>query len=167
MTITATLTATNQQSVGAAMSIDQAYNYRNINPQLCTAGLISPEQLAELGAEGYEAVICLLPHDSPYAIAGEPDIVTGQGLAYTYIPVDFAAPTAEDFADFEAAMQANGERKLMVHCAANYRVSAFYALYGVRHLGWSHPQAREFIAATWNLAEHPVWEAFVSEMLEA
>ena len=147
------------------MSVDQAYNFRSINPQLSTAGVMSPEQLAELSAEGYQAVINLLPHDSPYAIAGETGIVTGQGLDYTYIPVDFAAPTAEDFAQFEAAMQANGERKLMVHCAANYRVSAFYALYAVRQLGWSEAQAHEFITATWDLAEHPVWEAFVADML--
>ncbi len=147
------------------MSVDQAYNYRSIHPQLSTAGVLSPEQLEELGAEGYQAVINLLPHDSPYAIAGETEIVTGQGLAYTYIPVDFAAPAPEDFAQFEAAMQANGERKLMVHCAANYRVSAFYAIYAVRQLGWSQPQARAFIAATWNLAEHPVWEAFVADLL--
>ncbi len=147
------------------MSVNQAYNFRSINPQLSTAGVMSPEQLAELRAEGYQAVINLLPHDSPYAIAGETGIVTGQGLDYTYIPVDFAAPTAEDFAQFEAAMQANGERKMMVHCAANYRVSAFYALYAVRQLGWSEAQAHEFIAATWDLAEHPVWEAFVADML--
>lgn len=147
------------------MSVDQAYHYRGINSQLSTSGLLSPEQLAELSGEGYEAVINLLPDDSPYAIAGERDIITGQGIDYTYIPVDFAAPTAKDFDQFVAAMQANGERKLMVHCAANYRVSAFYSLYGVKHLGWSVEDAYAFIAEIWDLSEKPVWEQFVAEML--
>ncbi len=147
------------------MSVDQAFHYRGINPQLSTSGLLSPEQLAELAGEGYEAVINLLPDDSPYAIAGERDIVTDQGIDYTYIPVDFAAPTAEDFEQFVSAMQANGERKLMVHCAANYRVSAFFGIYGVKHLGWSVEQAYEFITAIFDLSEKPVWERFVADML--
>ncbi len=147
------------------MSVRQAYNYREISPQLSTAGVISVEQLGELGAEGYEAVINLLPEDSPYAIEGERDIVTGQGIDYAYIPVDFAAPTAEDFEQFATAMQAQGSRRLMVHCAANYRVSAFYAIYGVKYLDWSAEEAREFIASTWDLGEKPVWERFVTDML--
>ncbi|MEE4190944.1 MAG: protein tyrosine phosphatase family protein [Halieaceae bacterium] len=147
------------------MSVREAYNYREVSPQLSTAGVISEEQLGELGSEGFEAVINLLPEDSPYAIAGERGIVTGQGIDYTYIPVDFAAPTAQDFEQFAAAMQAQGSRKLMVHCAANYRVSAFYAIYGVKYLGWSREQALDFIAATWDLSEKPVWDSFVADML--
>lgn len=148
------------------MSVSDAYNFREINPQLSTAGVISAEQLTELGTEGYEAVINLLPKDSPYAVPGEAETVTGQGIDYTYIPVDFAAPTAEDFEQFVSAMQANGERKLMVHCAANYRVSAFYGIYGVKHLGWSVEQAYEFIAAIFDLSEKPVWKRFVADMLD-
>jgi protein tyrosine phosphatase (PTP) superfamily phosphohydrolase (DUF442 family) len=148
------------------MSVDEAYNFRKVSDQLSTAGVVNEEQLSELGAEGYSAVINLLPADSQYAIADEPQIVTGQGLDYTYIPVDFAAPKEADFEQFAEAMRAAGERKLMVHCAANYRVSAFYAIYAVRHLEWSVQQANEFIADTWNLAEYPVWDAFVTEMLK-
>ncbi len=147
------------------MAVSDAYNFREVHEQLSTAGVVSEQQLADLKAEGYQAVINLLPTDSPYAIDGEADIVTDQGIDYTNIEVDFAAPTASDFDQFVTAMQANGERKLLLHCAANYRVTAFYAIYAVKHLGWSRQQAYDFIGGTWDLTEKPVWEAFVAEML--
>ena len=128
--------------------------------------MISEQQLAELASEGYQSVINLLPEDSQYAVAGERDIVAGQGLNYTYIPVDFAAPSEGDYRQFVAAMHAEADKKIMVHCAANYRVSAFYAIYAFEHLDWSAQHAWDFIGATWNIEEHPVWEAFVAEMME-
>ena len=147
------------------MAVSDAYNFRQVDNRLSTAGILGETQLDELGAEGYQAVINLLPDDSPYAIAGERERVLDQGLGYTHIPVDFSAPTAEDYDAFVMAMRAAGDRKLMVHCAANYRVSAFYAIYGVEHLGWSPAHAWDFIGALWNIEEHPVWESFVATRL--
>lgn len=147
------------------MAVSDAYNFRQVDERLGTAGVVNEAQLGELKAEGYEAVISLLPSDSEYAVANEPDIVLAQGLGFTYIPVDFAAPTREDFEEFEKAMKANAGRKLMLHCAANYRVSAFYSIYAVRHEGWSRQQAYDFIGGIWNLDEYPVWKAFVADML--
>ena len=63
-------------------------------------------------------------------------------------------------------MEANAGRKLMLHCAANYRVSAFYSIYAVRNLGWTHQQAYEFMGDIWDLDEYPVWKSFVAHMLE-
>lgn len=147
------------------MAVSDAYNFRQVDDLLSTAGVVNEAQLGELKSEGYDAVISLLPADSDYAIANEPDIVLSQGLGFTYIPVDFAAPTRSDFDEFEKAMKANTGQKLMLHCAANYRVSAFYSIYAVRHEGWSHQQAYDFMADIWNLDEHPVWKTFVAEML--
>jgi protein tyrosine phosphatase (PTP) superfamily phosphohydrolase (DUF442 family) len=148
------------------MAVSDAVNFRQVNDRLATAGKINAPQLGELKAEGYEAVISLLPADNKDAIANEPDIVLSQGLDYTYIPVEWTAPTAADYEEFARAMQANGDRKLMVHCAANYRVTAFYAIYAVRYLGWTREQAFDFIGETWSLSEYPVWRDFVDEMLE-
>ena len=148
------------------MPVSNAYNFRQVDERLSTSGVISEQQLAELASEGYQSVINLLPEDSQYAVAGERDIVAGQGLKYTYIPVDFAAPSEGDYRQFVAAMQAEMDKKLMVHCAANYRVSAFYAIYAFEHLDWSPQHAWDFIGATWNIEEHPVWEDFVAEMLK-
>ena len=43
------------------MSIDKAYNYKAANERVATSGRVEPEQLAELSAAGFEAVINLLP----------------------------------------------------------------------------------------------------------
>ena len=147
------------------MALSDALNFRRVNERLSTAGSLDETQLAELGAEGYQAVINLLPADSPYAIAAERALVEGQGLGYAHIPVDFAAPSAEDYRLFATAMQAHADKRLLVHCAANYRVSAFYAIYAFKNLGWSLAHAYDFIGATWNIEEHPAWEAFVADML--
>jgi len=53
------------------MSIDQAFNYREVSKSIAIAGLLQPEQLAELGAAGIDMVINLLPDSSEHAILGE------------------------------------------------------------------------------------------------
>jgi len=144
------------------MSVDQAYNFRKVSDSISTAGVLNEEQLCALQREGYTAVINLLPESSDYAVQGEKALVLCQGLAYRQIPVDFSAPREEDYRAFEAAMRELQGARLMIHCAANYRVSAFYAIYARRNLGWSAAQAGEFIAAIWDPRDHPPWEAFIA-----
>lgn len=145
------------------MSIDQAYNFRVIDETISTAGLLSEEQLSELRASGYETVINLLPYESEYSIKSEEPIVTGQGLDYRYIPVDFANPTEQDYSKFVDAMAASRGRKVLIHCAANYRVSAFYAMYAYENLGWSASQVRQHITSIWSPEENPPWDQFISK----
>lgn len=76
-----------------------------------------------------------MPNDSEYALQGEKELIEKQGLSYTYIPVEFNAPQEHDYVEFENAMNALQGNKTMIHCAANYRVSAFYAIYAHRNLG--------------------------------
>jgi hypothetical protein len=78
----------------------------------------------------------------------------------------FANPTEDDFAAFEQVMaELPPDSRTLVHCAANFRVSAFYGLYAVKHLGWSVEQAETFRAPIWDAGDYPVWEAFISQML--
>lgn len=144
------------------MSVDQAYNFKQISPSVSTAGVISSQQLAALGSEGYEVVVCLLPNDSEYAIQGERSLVEAQGIQYVYIPVDFAAPTEDDYQQFAAAVSGSRDKKTMLHCAANYRVTAFYGIYAHQQLGWSKDQVWELINAIWDIKEYPVWNDFVT-----
>ena len=66
------------------MSVDQAYNFKQITSSVSTAGVLTNQQLEELRSEGYEVVICLLPSDSEYAINGERSIVEEQDIKYVY-----------------------------------------------------------------------------------
>lgn len=147
------------------MSLNQIFNFKKIDTLISTAGLLNENQLSLLKSENYEAVVNLLPEEIEYAVKNESSIVEGQGLIYQYIPVDFSAPTQEDYQAFEQALLALSGKKVMLHCAANYRVSAFYAIFAHSHLGWSTSKAYEHISSIWSLEEHPVWEAFVQKML--
>jgi protein tyrosine phosphatase (PTP) superfamily phosphohydrolase (DUF442 family) len=148
------------------MSIDQAYNFRSIDDAISTSGVLSEEQLSQLRTCGYEAVINLLPHDSQYAVKKEESIVIGQGVDYLYVPVDFAAPAEQDYAAFVTAMQScQGKRKVLIHCAANYRVSAFYSIYAYEYLGWPASRAREHIESIWLPQENPPWDQFIARYI--
>jgi protein tyrosine phosphatase (PTP) superfamily phosphohydrolase (DUF442 family) len=143
------------------MSIEDSYNFRRINKSLTTSGLVSVAQLNDLHSEGYDAVINLLPDSYEHAVVDEARIVRDQGLDYVYIPVDFEAPTHADFEAFAAAMDARRGQHIHVHCAANYRVSAFYSLYALRNSLCTEDEANEVVQDVWNPADYPPWMAFI------
>jgi protein tyrosine phosphatase (PTP) superfamily phosphohydrolase (DUF442 family) len=124
---------------------------------------VNAEQLATLGGEGYRAVINLLPDSYEHAVHDEATIVRDQGLDYVYIPVDFDAPTQADLDAFTDAMDARTGQKVHVHCAANYRVSAFYALYARQRGLCSDDEATALIRDIWDPADFPAWDALISE----
>jgi len=43
-------------------------------------------------------------------------------------------------------------------------VTAFYALYALKHLGWTAEQAAEFRRTIWQGSDYPVWEAFITRL---
>lgn len=149
------------------MSVKDIFNYRAVNASLSTSGIASEEQLASLGSEGFKAVINLLPDDSEYAIKGEKEIVEAQGIDYRYIPVDFSAPNENDFAQFTTYINEVKGKKTLLHCAANYRVSAFYALYAVQNEMWTDEQAEEFVGSVWNPNDYPAWPEFIADVKAA
>ncbi|MFN0092289.1 MAG: protein tyrosine phosphatase family protein [Acidimicrobiales bacterium] len=144
------------------MSIEASTNFHRIDDRLTTSGAVPLEALAGLAAAGYHAVIDLLPHESDWATPGEADVVRGQGVDYVYIPVDFAAPSRADLDAFTSAMDAHEGRTVHVHCAANYRVSAFYALYALRKGVWSAEDADRHVRSIWNPEDYPPWAEFIA-----
>ena len=144
------------------MGIEDTFNFRRISDRVTTSGLVNAEQLATLGSEGYQAVINLLPDTYEHAVHEEPDIVHEQGLDYVYIPVDFAAPSHDDFVAFSDAMRAHADDKVHVHCAANYRVSAFYGLYAQSQGLCTEAEADALVQGLWNSADYPAWTEFIA-----
>jgi hypothetical protein len=53
-----------------------------------------------------------------------------------------------------------------LHCAANFRASAFYTLYAQKHLGWSEEQANTLMLPIWEGSNYPIWDSFIEEMRE-
>ena len=145
------------------MSVDSSYNFRRIHERLTTSGVVSDTELRALHADGYDAVINLLPADHPQAVSDEARIVRDQGLDYVHIPVDFDAPLHRDFEAFADALDARSDQKVHVHCAANFRVSAFYGLYALRRGLCTEHEADELMHDLWDPAEYPVWSRFITD----
>jgi uncharacterized protein (TIGR01244 family) len=143
------------------MDIEDSYNFRRIDERLTTSGAVSAEQLGTLRRDGYDAVINLLP-DGQNQVADEASIVRGQGLEYVHIPVDFDRPTHADVEAFVDAMDARADAKVHVHCAANYRVSAFYSLYALRRGRCTDDEADALVRSIWDPADFPAWADLIA-----
>jgi protein tyrosine phosphatase (PTP) superfamily phosphohydrolase (DUF442 family) len=138
-------------------------DFRLISPSLGTSGMPREEHIAAIRAAGFEVVINLALTTSEGAIPHEGPLVTGEGMAYFQIPVQFQAPTAADFDLFCGLMRACEGRRTFVHCAANKRVSAFVYLYRLLHQGVPEEQARKDMHVIWQPDE--VWSQFIAEQI--
>jgi protein tyrosine phosphatase (PTP) superfamily phosphohydrolase (DUF442 family) len=145
------------------MSTADIYNYRQVNDRISTGGQPTEEQLHSAVAEGFTTIINLATIDPDRSLADEGGLVRSLGMKYHHIPVKWDNPQESDFAAFEAVMQAGPEEKVLIHCAANFRVTAFYSLYAMQHLGWTEAQADEFRAPIWGGSDYPIWEKFIEE----
>lgn len=146
----------------AAASIEQIHQWRPVNDRLATSGQPNEVQLAAIAAAGYETVINLALHDDPrYALPDEAGTVAALGMAYVHIPVPFRTPTREHLLAFFNAMDAHAQRKVWVHCAANYRVSAFLGLYRAMRQGQPPAQAFALMREVWQ--PDATWQRFIDE----
>jgi protein tyrosine phosphatase (PTP) superfamily phosphohydrolase (DUF442 family) len=141
------------------MTIQGIRNFISVSPNLSTAGQPSEAQLRELARAGVEVVINLGLLDPRYCLPDEQGLVESLGMTYRHIPVDFRAPQLRDLENFFGVMEASRDRSVFVHCAANYRVSSFVALYGQARLGWSSEQADAHIRHVWDPNE--TWKSFI------
>ena len=149
------------------MSTEDIKNYRKVSDLLITGGQPSEQQLRDAAAEGFAVVINLATINPRYSLPDEAGLVRSLGMAYHHIPVVWDAPTAGDFAAFETMMDQCTARKTLLHCAANYRATAFYALYAMRHLGWSESEADDLMATVWSGSDYPIWRRFIAELKAA
>lgn len=100
-------------------------NYIQVNNNIATSGQPTPKQFEEIANEKYEIVINLALSTSSNAIKDEDKIVSELGMTYIHIPVDFEEPSKEHLKQFLRILASLDERKVWIHCALNYRVSAF------------------------------------------
>lgn len=143
-------------------NIGDSYNFRKITERLTTSGSVTREQLTSLKSLGYETLINLLPDDNKHALPEERELVESQQIEYIHIPVDWNVPTEENYAVFAAAAQNTGDRKTHIHCAANWRVSAFYSVYAIDRDIWDQKTAKTHIENMWNPNDFPAWKQFLA-----
>jgi protein tyrosine phosphatase (PTP) superfamily phosphohydrolase (DUF442 family) len=150
--------------VREAMALAEIRNFEDVDERLGTAGQPTEAQLGDVAGAGYQAVVNLGLLDPKYCLANEAASVGALGLGYRHIPVQFDAPAVEDFQAFAATMDEWKGKKVFVHCAANYRASAFLALYGELRLGWTRERADALAGKLWK--PNDTWRAFIARCRE-
>lgn len=144
--------------------IEDAKNFRKSDERILTCGQPSEEQLAAARAGGITVVINLALHDDPrYSLADERGTVEALGMTYRHIPVPFDRPAESDLLAFFEAMDEFKAEKVLVHCAANYRVTAFLGLYRRLRQDWPADRSFELMGTVWTPNE--VWAEFLRSML--
>lgn len=142
-----------------ASELTSIFNYLPISESLSTAGQPTETQLAAVKAAGFGRVINLAPHGMENSLADEAGVVRALGMDYVHIPVDFDDPTDTDFARFCSAVQDAGTDSVLVHCAANMRVSAFVFRYRTQVLGEDQALAAQDLHHIWK--PFGIWAKFI------
>jgi protein tyrosine phosphatase (PTP) superfamily phosphohydrolase (DUF442 family) len=138
-------------------------NWVQVDSRLATAGQPTTEQLKSLADEGYALVINLAPVSSEGSIPEEGGILSGLGVSYVNIPVQWEEPLVSDFEFFSAVMLAPVRGKVLVHCRLNMRASAFVFLFRVIYRRVSVEQALGIMGQVW-VPDGP-WREFVNRCL--
>ncbi len=141
------------------------YHYQLLSDTLSSSGMPTIEQMKEVSEAGVQVVINLAPHDVPNAIPDERELVNSLGMEYVNIPVIWRAPERDALQQFLDTMDAHTGKKILVHCEANYRASAFVMMYRVLRLGWKREDAVPVMEKMWNPEDFPVWEKFIEDNL--
>ena len=144
--------------------LSEIYSFQAVGDRLGTAGQPTEGQFRIVREAGFEAVVNLALPTSDNALANEGSVVTGLGMSYVHIPVDFKAPSSQDFQAFCRVMEAFDDRPVFVHCAANMRVSAFVFLYRVLCQRVPISEAERDLHAIWHPDE--IWSRFIRDQLK-
>lgn len=145
-------------------NLEDIYNFLRISPSIATSGQPTEEQFSAIKNAGYEVVVNLALSESPRAIPHEKSIIELQGMKYVHIPVIWEKPTLENIESFFNVMQANADKSVFVHCAANMRVSAFIYLYRRIHQGISEEEAVQDLHQIW--VPNDIWQEFLEQVME-
>jgi len=167
--ITALITATAAQ---AEITPDTLHDIKAIqfnSANVITAGLPSEAQFDTLQQAGVDIVINLIPDGNSSGHEDEASLVKAAGMKYESISVDWEQPNIENVERFFSIMNANRNKDILVHCAANYRASAFYYLYQATQLKQDSEQQKLQTLAPWgdleaSLKEYPQWQVLMEQV---
>ena len=148
--------------VSSTDSVDDIYNYLNIDDLFATSGQPNEKQFGLIRDAGYETVVNLAPSSMlENSLTNEGALLSELGMEYIHIPVDFKNPTEGDFAMFLHSLEESAKRKVWVHCAANMRVSAFTYRYRCSVLGEDERTASADLHKIWE--PFGVWKRFIAK----
>ena len=139
--------------------MNEIYNFKQVSDLLACAGQPREGQLQSIADDGYKVVINLGLADSKYALADEAALVAKLGLTYHHLPIIFDDPQLSELIDFIRLMNEYSHQKTLVHCAANYRASAFTGLYLFSADILNQNEMQDFIEEIWQ--PDGIWQQFI------
>ena len=145
---------------------EDIYNFLALSETLFTGGMPKADELTDAAQHGVEMVINLAPHEVSNALPGETELVTSLGMEYINIPVIWNTPTKDGLDRFMDLMDENKDKKILVHCQANFRATAFVALYRILRQGWHADDAMAGMHKIWDAEDYPIWKMFIEENLK-
>jgi uncharacterized protein (TIGR01244 family) len=110
-------------------------NFLRVNPQICTGGQPTLDDLARMKAEGIKAIINLR-RPSEYDAEAEAAKAKELGLRYFNIPVSIAEPKDEQADEFLKITSDPANRPAFIHCGSANRVGGFWMIRRVLVDGW-------------------------------
>ncbi len=144
--------------------INQIKNHVQFTKEISTSGQPTEGQFNEIFQNRFNAVINLAMPDSSSAIVNEGFIVTSLGMAYFHIPVPFDAPEKKHLILFLKLLIALEDNKVWVHCAKNYRVSAFMFHYQKLMYKFTGNRLESTVFEKWQ--PNDIWQQFLAIEVE-
>ncbi len=135
-------------------------NYHEISDRLGTGGEVSTAAIEQLAGKGYEVLIDLRGEFD----RDENEAAKSAGMTYVNIPTSWKKPRAESLDRLIQVMRESEGKKVLVHCAANYRASAMTYLYRVIAAGADDTEAMRAVVAVWEPNE--TWQEFMKTSID-
>ncbi len=101
-----------------------------ISPDYSVAPQIAPEDVAEIVAQGFRAIMCNRPDgesEGQPGVARIREAAEAQGLDFAFVPVVSGAITQGDVADFRAALDAL-PGPVLAYCRSGTRCTQLWQL---------------------------------------
>ncbi|MDB5006570.1 MAG: phosphatase [Mucilaginibacter sp.] len=138
-------------------------NFNKITDLLSCSGQPTADQLKQLAADNYQVVVNLGMSDGKYALPDEAASVKSANMDYYHIPVVFDDPQLTELGNFINFMKSQRDKKILVHCAVNYRASSFTGLYLFAAGQLDEQQMQLFIEDVWQ--PDAVWQQFIDDSI--
>lgn len=138
---------------------DRFFRYHD---KLASAAQPSPEQLAELKAQGWEVVVNLSPSSTRNALKDEASTVEALGMDYVHFPVDCSRLRPVHYQTFRGVLNGLEGRRVFVHCGGNIKSSNLIHMYHVLEKGV--PAGESFATLKTIQDPEPKWFTYFESM---
>ena len=138
-------------------------NFFAVDERLACCGQPRPERFSLIARAGFETVVNLATRSSSGHLPEEPVLWRNLEVEFTWLPVEWESPRAEDYHAFEAWLMPRRRRRCLVHCALNWRASVFVCLYRIRRENVPPGLAWRDVLEVWE--PNPVWKDLTRHLL--